>query len=219
MYKNENHMTVDSRYSTYNTPIIYPGESGANWIDRTSTDGDRRKGQIIVLGLLSVLLVMSSLISMDSAAISRGTVQVDGSNKSVQHLEGGIVSEILVKEGDIVKKGDPLVLLNDLQVSKKYENLQQQMILAYAQKSRWQTVQSGSKSIEFTQWLQQQDSAEVESIMAQQSRLFKSNLELFNTENAVLRGKHEKSEQRKNNESQRYVRHGTAKARFGIAFG
>src|SRR5690554_1737233 len=50
-----------------------------------------------------------------SGAVAGGTVSVYSSRKVVQHLEGGIVSEILVREGDIVEMGDELLRLNPTQ--------------------------------------------------------------------------------------------------------
>ena len=49
---------------------------------------------------------------LESAAIGLGTVQVEGNKKAVQHLEGGIVSEILVENGDYVTVGQALVQLD-----------------------------------------------------------------------------------------------------------
>ena len=40
-------------------------------------------------------------------------VKVEGNRKSVQHLDGGIVKEMRVKEGDKVKAGDVLIVLDD----------------------------------------------------------------------------------------------------------
>lgn len=44
-----------------------------------------------------------------SAVVSQGQIAVEGSSKTVQHLEGGIVGEILVADGDVVRQGEPLV--------------------------------------------------------------------------------------------------------------
>ncbi len=53
---------------------------------------------------------------LESAARGAGTVQVEGDRKPVQHLEGGIVDQILVANGDYVVEGEPLLQLNATQV-------------------------------------------------------------------------------------------------------
>ena len=57
----------------------------------------------------------AALAPLESAALAPGMVMVDSNRKTIQHLEGGIVSEILVKEGSEVQAGDPLVLLTSAQ--------------------------------------------------------------------------------------------------------
>ena len=49
------------------------------------------------------------------AAIAPGVVSPDGSRRTVQHLEGGIIRDILVRDGSLVRAGDPLILLEDVQ--------------------------------------------------------------------------------------------------------
>src|SRR5262249_37672232 len=55
----------------------------------------------------------AALAPLTSAAIVPGVVKVDTYRKTVQHLEGGIVREILVREGDAVKQGQVLLRLDD----------------------------------------------------------------------------------------------------------
>ena len=47
------------------------------------------------------------------AAIAGGAIEAESSRKTIQHLEGGIVGRILVKDGDLVEAGQPLVRLDD----------------------------------------------------------------------------------------------------------
>lgn len=73
---------------------------------------------IILMGLLVVLVMFGGLgtwaatAPLDSAIIAPGTVIVESNRKTIQHLEGGIVDEILVDEGDVVQPGDILVRLD-----------------------------------------------------------------------------------------------------------
>ena len=50
---------------------------------------------------------------LESAAIAGGTIEAESSRKTIQHLEGGIIGRILVKDGDEVTAGQPLMQLDD----------------------------------------------------------------------------------------------------------
>lgn len=75
----------------------------------------------IRLGLALIILFFggfggwAALAPLGSAVIAPGSVTVDTNRKTIQHLEGGIVREILVKDGDRVKAGQVLVKLDDTQ--------------------------------------------------------------------------------------------------------
>lgn len=68
-----------------------------------------------VVALLFIALGVAALLPINGAVVSSGTVSIEGEYKSVQHLEGGIVAEILVRNGDTVKAGDILVRLDNTQ--------------------------------------------------------------------------------------------------------
>lgn len=80
--------------------------------------------------------VWASLAPLDSAAVAPGKVAVDGERKPVQHLEGGIVQEILVREGQTVKAGDVLFRLQPTQAQANAETLQKQIDQAMALEAR-----------------------------------------------------------------------------------
>jgi HlyD family secretion protein len=84
----------------------------AAWMSTEPLIGSGRK---LMIGL-AVVSVLASFISISGAVVTNGTVSVESSYKTVQHLDGGIVSKILVKNGDLVREGDVLVRLDDTQV-------------------------------------------------------------------------------------------------------
>lgn len=57
----------------------------------------------------------ASVAKLDAGVVAPGTILLEGNRKVVQHLEGGIVEEILVKEADIVTVGQPLMRLNSVE--------------------------------------------------------------------------------------------------------
>src|SRR5207247_2555694 len=58
-----------------------------------------------------------------SAVVASGSFVATGQNKQVQHLEGGIIREILVKEGDVVEANQSLIRLDDTPVKSKLRRL------------------------------------------------------------------------------------------------
>jgi HlyD family secretion protein len=92
------------------TPALpAPGESWA------ASDPWIAHGRRVLWVLLAVFVIFG-LISINGAVVTTGTVGVEGNYKTIQHLDGGIVSQILVKNGDRVKEGDPILRLDDTQV-------------------------------------------------------------------------------------------------------
>jgi HlyD family secretion protein len=81
----------------------------------TSTEPWIGFGKKLMIALVLAGAV-ASLISISGAVVTNGTVSVENNYKTVQHLDGGIVSRILVKNGDSVKEGDVLIRLEDTQV-------------------------------------------------------------------------------------------------------
>jgi len=72
-----------------------------------------RIGLAILVVTFGGTVLWSTLVPLASAVVAQGAVKVESSRKKVQHPEGGVVKEIRVKEGDIVKAGDVLVQLDE----------------------------------------------------------------------------------------------------------
>lgn len=81
-------------------------------------DVPRSIGKQTVFGLLLLLTTFGGfgawamLAPLAAAVIAQGSFVATGQNKIVQHLEGGIIADILVKEGDHVSEGQPLLTLD-----------------------------------------------------------------------------------------------------------
>lgn len=71
---------------------------------------------------------------LNGAVVAEAVVKVEGNRKSIQHLDGGIVREVKVKEGDTVKAGDVLIVLDDVRARSDFDVFsQQQMVLRATQ--------------------------------------------------------------------------------------
>ena len=102
----------------------------------TSDRGIRRIGMTIVLVTFGIFGTWAAFAPLSNAVHGSGFVTVQSYRKTVQHLEGGIVKELLVRDGDSVKKGDPVIVLDESQLSAEYESTRNQLIVARYKEAR-----------------------------------------------------------------------------------
>ena len=81
---------------------------------RRMVRGPAVAGIVVVALFLGGFGAWSTMAPLSSAAVASGVVSPDGSRRTVQHLEGGIIREILVRDGDRVDAGQRLVVLEDV---------------------------------------------------------------------------------------------------------
>ena len=80
--------------------------------------------------------VWAATAKIDGAAIALGTVGVESSRKSVAHLEGGIIREIMVKEGEKVSRGQTLIRMDETRAHATLELLQGRSRALVAKRAR-----------------------------------------------------------------------------------
>jgi HlyD family type I secretion membrane fusion protein len=93
-------------------------------------------GWAIALLFFGGLGYWSVTAPLNGAVVASGVVKVEGNRRGLQHLDGGIVKELRVKEGDRVAVGDVLVVLDDTQVRAEFEVLSQQFLVLRASEER-----------------------------------------------------------------------------------
>jgi len=105
-----------------------------------------------VLGIgLGGFLLWAGLAPLDEGVPTHGMVALDTKSKSVQHLSGGIVKTVMVKEGDLVKEGQVLMELEPAAAMANYESARQRYLGLRAMQNRLQAEQSGQARISFHQ--------------------------------------------------------------------
>ena len=83
---------------------------------------------LICLGILVAGLgVWGTTARLAGAVIASGVVEVESNRQVIEHSEGGIVSSIAVKDGDLVHAGDTLIVLDDLRLSSEVKRLEAQL--------------------------------------------------------------------------------------------
>lgn len=104
---------------------------------------------LTLAGFAAILALWSYAAPLTSAAITQGQVVTDGSRRTVQHLEGGIIRDLLVKDGDKVRAGQVLVRLDDTQSSASSDLLRAQYDALRAQHARLTAEINDAPTIDF----------------------------------------------------------------------
>jgi len=102
---------------------------------------------VLALGLVGSV-VWAALAPLDEGVPTSGQVAIDTKRKALQHLQGGLLSEVLVREGDEVKVGQVLMRLDDAATRANYESVRQRYLSLRATESRLIAEQLGRDSIE-----------------------------------------------------------------------
>ncbi|MEQ4311853.1 HlyD family type I secretion periplasmic adaptor subunit [Pseudomonas syringae] len=108
-----------------------------------------RAGWILMLAGAGSFFLWASLAPLDQGIAVQGTVVVSGKRKAVQSLDGGVVSKILVSEGQTVKEGEPLFRLDQTQVEADVQSLRAQYRMAWSSLARWQSERDNLEQIDF----------------------------------------------------------------------
>jgi epimerase transport system membrane fusion protein len=119
----------------------------------TSMESPKRAGLILFFLVFGVFGIWAAVAPLDSAAHAPGTVAVRSYKKIVQHLEGGIVSEIRAQNGDFVNKGDPLLILDDTQPLSQLEIVNSLFVADKALESRLIAERDGLNAVSYPQIL------------------------------------------------------------------
>ncbi|MBT8765444.1 HlyD family type I secretion periplasmic adaptor subunit [Pseudomonas boanensis] len=133
-----------------------------------------RWGVWLVLAGFGGFLAWAVLAPLDAGVVANATVNVTNARKTIQHLTGGTVDAILVREGDIVKAGQELVLLDPTQAIAEQGALSSQYIVAKTVEDRLSAERDGAEQVIFSPELLERFSGDprlMEAIALQQ-RLF-----------------------------------------------
>jgi HlyD family type I secretion membrane fusion protein len=93
-------------------------------------------GWVIIAIFFGLFGTWAAIAPLKGAVVANGLIKVEGNRKSVQHLEGGIVKELRVKEGDRVTAGDVVMVLDDSQARAEHEVLTRDLIVLRATEER-----------------------------------------------------------------------------------
>lgn len=120
-------------------------------------------------------LLWAAFAPLDEGVPSQGMVTIDTKSKPVQHLTGGIVKQVLVREGQVVTEGQTLIELDEAVARANYEAVRQRYLGYRAMQGRLVAEQTGSGKIDFHPDLKEAASDPlIRSQMTTQEQLFQS---------------------------------------------
>ena len=147
-------------------------------------------GLVVVLAMFGGLGTWAAVAPLAGAVIAPGEVSVSSHRKTVQHLEGGIVAEIGIRDGDTVERGQLLIRLDATRARAKLAIVVGQLRLMRARESRLVAERDGAEAIAFHPELLSQES---DPVMAE---ILDGQRQLFAARRAALLGEIEILEQR-----------------------
>ena len=129
-----------------------PVDAAPSAMKSEAMSGTGRPGRIGLWALaigFGGFLVWAALAPLDEGVPATGMVAIDTKRKAVQHLSGGIVQEVLVREGDEVKEGQLLIRLDSAVARANHESVRQRYLGLRATQGRLLAEQSGQSAIGF----------------------------------------------------------------------
>src|SRR5258707_11233530 len=133
----------------------------------------------LIIGLAVVIVLAggfggwASSVQISGALIAPGAVVVDSNVKKVQHPTGGVVGEVRVRDGDLVKAGDIVVRLDETVVKASLAIVVKTLNGLWARAARLEAEERGLDKVAFpTTLTDRADDPDVRDVMASESKLF-----------------------------------------------
>lgn len=144
----------------------------------------------LLIGLIATLILVggfgswATLANISGAIVSSGQIEVDQNRQVVQHPDGGVVSEILVDEGDVVEAGQVLIRLDPTLEQSELSIIEGQVFELMARRGRLEAERDNEQSVTFDARLIKaaQENSEFAELMDGQGRLFDARLESVNNQ-------------------------------------
>jgi HlyD family secretion protein len=146
-------------------------------------------GYTIVVVFVLGLGLWATITPLAEAAIAPGTLKVEGTRRTIQHFEGGIVREILVRDGDVVRQGQVLVRLDQPQAAQQTETLRSQRWALLAQDARLAAELAGAADVTFPTDLIASADVRAQEYLAGQRTLFQARMLSLESQMQVLRSR------------------------------
>ncbi|MEM1317509.1 MAG: biotin/lipoyl-binding protein, partial [Pseudomonadota bacterium] len=139
-------------------------------------------GVAVVILFFGVFGGWATTAPISGAAVAPGTVVASGQNFRVQHFEGGIIREIMVREGDVVEPGQPILSLDPTQAQATRDMVTNQLLAYTARVQRLRAERDNSDMIVTPEVVEKFRAAGMEDDLEEQRREFDKRVARYQTE-------------------------------------
>ena len=149
--------------------------------------------RLVVAGFTTILVSFGGFCGwaffadLSSASVASGTVVVDSKRKTVSHFEGGVLSRVVVQEGDQVATGQPLIKLEDTRARADLQGLESRRVGLIAKLARLRAEQAGTEAISFPDEFGGGGDAAIHDAMAAEHAFFEKRRESKNGRRGIQR--------------------------------
>jgi len=157
--------------------------------ERPRTNGPAIFGLLVFLIFVVGGVAWAVFAPLAEAAIAPGMIKVEGTKRTIQHLEGGIVRELLVRDGSVVKANDVLVRLDVIQADSQMEATRAQRWALMAQDARLAAELAEARDIAFPAELLSADNPRALEAVTGQRALFEARRASLLSQTEVLRAR------------------------------
>lgn len=156
-----------------------------------------RAGLAIILLAFVVAGGWMALAPIAGAVIAQGAVKVDMNRKTVQHQEGGTVRQVLVRDGDRVRRGQVLVVLEDVRVDAAYDSLKTQYDSELARNARLSADRMLAEAPDFPEQLKARAAQDpkVAEVLQREEALFNARRQTLHEQTRLLRQQAQQAEE------------------------
>lgn len=156
-----------------NLPLSLSHHQVTNELENmTSLERPRIIGLTLLVAVFGVFGLWAAIAPLDGAAFAPGTVTVKSYKKIIQHLEGGIVANILARDGDPVQSGDTLLVLDDTQPRTSLEIVNSQFTALTMREARLIAERDGEPEVNYPVAIPQSGAGAVQEMAAQNEIFF-----------------------------------------------
>lgn len=143
-------------------------------------------GVFIVVFFMGAFFLWAAIAPLESAALASGQITVDTYRKKIQHLEGGIIKKIYIREGSVVKAGDLLVQLEDTQPRAVLDLIENQTKELTTREARLIAERNGHFEIVFPKDFQNSNNSTIKKLIENQNALFTIKHKTFASQLEIL---------------------------------
>lgn len=164
-----------------------PADLAAGWTSAAQRVG--RAGALAIVVALAGMAAWALWAPLGGAIVAMGLVKVDTNRKTVQHRDGGIVREILVREGDRVSAGQTLVVLDDARIDSAFDQASSQIDAYRIRQSRLDAERALAPSWKLPEaWRKRSAEPRIAGIAAREAALFTTRRNALDSQLRQLRG-------------------------------